>query len=236
MFKKKQKLDPNAVFALSVPTVDGIELFSIPGEVVESLRQLGSRLGRAGELPRRLALVAALRGEGVTYLSRALAATIAYDTSASVCWVDLNWWWSSPFPECDTHSKGLADVISKEITIEEAVCSTGWPNLAYLPAGTLAPESRPVVARSKDLKRAIDYLGRQYDHLILDIPAVLATSDAVHLANLGTTCCLVILHGVTFIEDTRRALDEIEHLPVMGTALNQVYYKTPRQIVQLLNS
>lgn len=236
MVKKKPKLDPNTVFALSVPAPDGSELFSIPGEVVESLRQLAARLGRGGEFPRRLALVAALRGEGVTFLSRSLAATLAYDTHASVCWVDLNWWWPSTLPVCQAHEKGLADVLSREITVEEAVCTTGWSNLAYLPAGALVPESRPVMARSKDLQRVIDYLSRLYDHLILDIPAVLATSDAVHLAALGTACCVVIMQGVTFMEDVKRALDEVEHLPVLGTVLNQVDYKTPQQVVHLLNS
>ena len=132
--------------------------------------------------------------------------------------------------------RGLADVLSREITVEEAVCSTGLaePGLSVRRGAGAGkpPGGRP----QQRLTRVIDYLSRLYDHLILDIPAVLATSDAVHLAALGTECCVVILQGVTFVEDAKRALDEIEHLPVMGTVLNQVRYKTPRQVVHLLNS
>src|SRR3954454_19745865 len=46
-----------------------------PAPVVESLRYMLARLrlGDAGELPDRLGITSAIRGEGVTFLSRALA-------------------------------------------------------------------------------------------------------------------------------------------------------------------
>jgi Mrp family chromosome partitioning ATPase len=43
-------------------------------------------------LPRRVAVIAALRGEGVTHTAVVLGATLAHDTGARVCIVELNWW------------------------------------------------------------------------------------------------------------------------------------------------
>ena len=57
-----------------------------PARVAASLRYFLARvqLHDAQGLPSRLALTSALVGEGVTYVTRSLAAVIAYDTEASV--------------------------------------------------------------------------------------------------------------------------------------------------------
>ena len=61
-----------------------------PPRVAGSLRYFLARvqLHDAQGMPERLALTSALVGEGVTYITRSLAAAIAYDTDASVVVVD----------------------------------------------------------------------------------------------------------------------------------------------------
>ncbi len=236
MFRKKKKvIQPDIVRGLTVPNENNGELISWDEGVVDSLRYLTTRLSREGSFPKRLAILSALRGEGVTFVSRALAAEFAYDTGSSVCWVDLNWWWPSTLPNESNGFNGLAGVLTGDCQTYEAISSTGWDNLDFLSAGILPPQSRPVFARSNNLSLTIENLSQYYDHLILDIPAILATSDAVHLAGLGTACCMVIMEGVTPMEDVKQALDEISHLPILGTVMNQVNHKTPQQIIRLLN-
>ena len=54
------------------------------------------------------------------------------------------------------------------------------------------------------------------------------------LASLSDACCLVIRQGVTPVEDVRLALDEIEHLTILGTVLNQAHYATPAVILKFI--
>ncbi|MCA9936600.1 MAG: hypothetical protein KC415_21845, partial [Anaerolineales bacterium] len=84
------------------------------------------------------------------------------------------------------------------------------------------------------LKLYLDELGKRYDHLLLDTPAILATSDAIPLASLSNGSCLVIKQGVTSIENTKRALDDIAHLHILGVILNQVIVKTPKLFLKYI--
>ncbi|MCA9873792.1 MAG: CpsD/CapB family tyrosine-protein kinase [Anaerolineales bacterium] len=227
--KKKAGLPP-----LILPAGDGTPIYKFSGEVIDSLRYMVTRIMRNGQLPTRLAMVSALRGEGVTYISQALAATVANDMKARVCVVDLNWWWPSPIKLAARDNPGLAAVIAKEAKLDEVIEPTGWSNLALVPAGNMPVEHRPVTARSQELREIIDDLSTRFDYLILDIPAIHSTSDSIPLASLGDACCLVIRQGITTVEDVRLALDEIDHLPIIGVVMNRVKLATPASIAKLI--
>lgn len=221
---------PNPV-QLSIGTDQ--EGWVFPEEVIENLRGMITRVSKKGDFPARLSMVAALRGDGVTYLSHALAATLANDLPGKVCLVDLNWWSSST--QVPSSAPGLAAVLSSEANIEEVILPTARHNLALLPAGKLSRQDRPVISRDPALKRLIDDVGTRFDHLILDIPAILATNDAIPLASLASACCMVIRQGVTRVADAQRALEEIDHLEILGVVLNQVHYSTPARLTRLIS-
>jgi len=201
-------------------------------DVVEGLRYLLARAARREPLPRRLSLLAPLRQEGVTYLARGLAATIAYDLRATVCAVELNWWWPSSLP--GGPQPGLANVLSGQVRLDEALVGTSDPCLAWLPAGDLDPSQRSPVARSQALEAILTDLSRQFDYLILDIPAIRATSDALPLASLGLAGCLVVSQGGASVGTAQRALDEIAPLPMLGVLMNRMNLKTPRFLLQFI--
>src|SRR5215217_1301451 len=106
IFRKKQKAPLGAESALTLRTVDGAPLYTFPGPVINSMRHLETSLMYKGALPARIAMVAALRQEGVTYTTLALATTLAYDLAVRVCVVELNWWSpgvrTEPLPENQT--------------------------------------------------------------------------------------------------------------------------------------
>src|SRR5438093_13785994 len=60
-------------------------------DVVSNLRRLTTHLAYQDHLPERIAIVAALCGEGVTYTTLALATILANDLNTRVCAVELNW-------------------------------------------------------------------------------------------------------------------------------------------------
>jgi Mrp family chromosome partitioning ATPase len=234
IFKWKTNKIFEEIPELIIPAVNGIPSFIYPGEVSESMRQLISRLNKKGGLPKSLAMMAALRQEGVSYLSQALGATIANDLGQRVCLVELNYWWPTPVFQFEGDERSLAAVIDKRMKLSKAVISTGWPNFNILPAGEIARHNRPKVANSEEIREIIKELEDLYDHLILDIPAILATTDAVALASLGSSACLVIHQGITPVEDVNQALDEVEHLNIAGVALNRSKFASPKQIIRVI--
>src|SRR5215211_3129776 len=106
IFRKQQKAPLGAESALTLRTADGAPLYTFPGPVITSMRHLETTLMYKGALPTRIAMVAALRQEGVTYTTMALATTLAYDLAVRVCVVELNWWSpgvkTEPPPENET--------------------------------------------------------------------------------------------------------------------------------------
>jgi Mrp family chromosome partitioning ATPase len=70
--------------------------------------------------------------------------------------------------------------------------------------------------------------------VILDIPALLANSDAIALASLADAGFLVVRQGITPIALIKQALDEIKHLSMLGIVMNQTYFHTPRWLYNLI--
>jgi Mrp family chromosome partitioning ATPase len=242
-----------AALPLALHASSGELLHSFPATVIDSIRHMENVLTYSGHLPKRIALVSALSGEGVTYSALALAATLANDLPTRVCAVELNWYspgmatrLSEPIiarpkrrrrktgaanpaaPPAFAGGPGLAGVLTQGTPLDDALIPTGLPNLHLLPAGDLLPQQRPGVARGDALKQCIDQLSERFDHIILDIPAIHSTGDAVALASLGDGCCVVVRQGLTPAASVRRALDDLKHLVMLGVILNQAHSYLPR--------
>ncbi|MCB9420725.1 MAG: CpsD/CapB family tyrosine-protein kinase [Ardenticatenaceae bacterium] len=233
LIRKNKKLDSVVDDQpISIEDTDGKTVLTIPENVIVDLRKMVTRIDKVDRLPPRLVVTSALTGEGVTFISRALAATISNDLGRKVCIVELNWWSPSSFME--PVEGGLAAVLNDESILEDEIIDTGWKKLSVLPAGVIARQDRPIVARSAKLKETIYQLGERFDHLIIDVPAIRLTSDSIPLSSLGNACCLVIKQGVTTVEDVKQSLDEIDHLSILGVVLNQVHVNTPGKLLDLI--
>lgn len=250
--KKTQDIDFDRV--LTVRAAAGVLQRTFDPDIVQSFRYMSTELTLNSELPRRVAVIAALRGEGVTHTAVALGATLSSDTGASVCVVELNWWApgmislldprvvveasakkggkksKAEIPSLDPvlpGHPGLSKVLANEASLDDAILHTDIPNFDLLPAGELPIAKRPSVARSAALRQFLDRLSERYDHLILDIPAVRTTSDAIVLASFGNACIVVARQGATSITSVQQALDDVKSLTMLGVVLNKVSIQMP---------
>lgn len=226
-FLRGKKLETESAFPLSLTGKDNESWIEFPGPVVGAVRQAVNRIMRTAPFPEKLVLTSALRQEGVTYLSKAIGAVLAQDFGRNCCVMELNWWWPADYPKSIAARDGVAEILEDKTTLEETLVPTGFSNLSLLPAGKLAAILRPSFAGSNALTALIDTVGKQFDHLILDIPAVTAASDSILLAGHGTGLCLVIRQGVTPVSRVRATLDDLDHLEIIGVILNQVNVATP---------
>jgi Mrp family chromosome partitioning ATPase len=252
---------PNAGVEYGVPLtlrVPGEKLSrAFDTATVNTFRHMATELECNSGLPARTAFMSALSGEGVTYTAMAFGTTLATDTAERVCVVELNWWFPGMFsqlssggstqtkrrgrerkasqPEASMSARpGLAQVLSGDATLNDALIATEQPNLSLLPAGDLPIARRPAVARSAALRELLEQLSERYSRLVLDLPAILVTSDAIALAALSDACILVVRHGITPSASVKRALDDIRNERMLGVVLNQVALKTPRWITSLI--
>lgn len=237
MSRKKQKRlessqDWGEEFALTLSAEGGLPFITFSAGVVESIRYLLGRLSRQGVLPARLALTSSLRQEGVTYISRALGTVMANDLPVSVCVVELNWWWPAAVPPGAPFTQGLGGVLRGESTLEKALVRTNRPNLALLPARQVDLVQRPVYARSEKLLAVVDQLSEQFDYVLLDVPALQATSDAMHLVTLGEAAALVVRQGATPLNRVQQGLEDLSFMPLVGAVLNNVELATPEWVLR----
>jgi Mrp family chromosome partitioning ATPase len=261
IFQKRKRKVPPQIEPFVLRSTIGTPLIAFSPEVITRHRRMITNLLYQKEIPARIAILSTLQGEGVTYTSLAFGTTMASDLPKSVCVVELNMWspglltllrtatlpivhrrrlFRRPPPtevideKLLPSSLGVAGILAGTVSLEEALIPTSLPNLMLLPAGNLAIEQRPIAARSEAIKLLIEQIAEQFDHVILDIPAVLASSDAVALASLAETVCVVVRQGVTPTVIVKQALDEIKHMNVLGVVLNQTRYHTPNWLYNLI--
>lgn len=258
-FRKNKKDNENTLADYGIPlrTKEGRPITHFPEELLDNLRRMVTRIHYKDKLPKIISLTSAIRQEGVTYISWAMGATIAADLQKTVCVVELNWWFPTEqllFTQKDSvaavlngerkrdnhleHGRrcwaGLAAVLNGERELDNVRIPTNIENLSLLPAGHMPRTQRTVWARSRELQEVVAQLSEQFDYVLLDVPAVRTTSDAIPLASLGDACSLVVRQGVTNITDVRLALDDIAHLPVLGVIMNFVAFETPSFITKFI--
>ena len=167
-------------------------------------------------------------------MSRAIAAVIAHDLNRLCCLVDLNWGNPSNYESSTCDSSGLADVVTTGLSIDDVLVTTAEPNLVIMPAGVVPIAQRPVLAKSDRLAEVIDELAERYDHLVLDLPAVLATSDALALAFLCDAYAMVVHQGVTTQDQVLDAFDELRGVVNLGIILNRNATRIPKFLRRLI--
>jgi Mrp family chromosome partitioning ATPase len=202
-----------------------------PARVTESLRYMIGRLRlvEGEDLPERLGVTSAISGEGVTFVARTLGMVLANDAAKRVCVVDLNWWSPSNWPS-EAEQIGVADVLRDGCAVERTIVETAFPNLYVLPAGMAAPVERPALARSADLDKMLVELSEDFDHVLVDLPAVYATSESLTLAENCRQVVMVVGQGLTPDSQVKGALDELRGISVLGVILNRSRTKIPRVI------
>lgn len=118
---------------------------------------------------------------------------------------------------------GLSEVLSGQIEIADAIKSTQADNLDVITSGKYPPNPSELLLNRR-LIDLLDFVGSQYDHVILDTPPVLAVTDASILGKVAGIVMMVVksgAHPMRMIEDTVKNLNAAG-VRVNGTIFNQV--------------
>jgi Mrp family chromosome partitioning ATPase len=212
----------------------------LPRSVVESLRYLLGRrlLSSDGRVPSPLAVVSALHGEGVTTISKALAAIIANDLNERVCWIDLSWTSRTARPSlqaADGVAPGIIDVIGGQHGLDDVIQPTEHELLCLLGPGYIGDDQREALARSGQLSRLIDEVAEEFRYVVLDLPPILAGSEALATIRHSAAHIMVVRHGVTTAQQLKMAADEVRNVPSFGVVLNQFKTRIPKRLARFFS-
>lgn len=120
-----------------------------------------------------------------------------------------------------TNTIGLSNVLTKKVSVMDAVKDTGQENLHIITSGPIPPNPAELLS-AQTMDAMIEELKVNYDLIIFDAPPVLSVTDAQILANKCDGTVLVISAGKT---DKNSVLKTKELLlaskaKILGTVLN----------------
>lgn len=163
------------------------------------------------------------QGEGKTFVSKQLAQSLA-DTEYKVLIIDADMRRPKMHKRFRFNNKhGLSNVISNQVTFEDAFVYDEETNLDVLTAGTVPPNPSELLD-SKNFIDFLDHIKNIYDYIIIDTPPILPVTDALVIGKLVDKTILVINSKSTPKDVAVEAKERLYNLniPIFGVVLNQV--------------
>lgn len=119
------------------------------------------------------------------------------------------------------NTKGLTNVLTKQIHFHEAVQETVMENLNILTSGPIPPNPSELLA-SNAMKQLLEEAYKLYDLVLFDSPPILAVTDAQVLANLSDGSIMVTSSGFTDKDAAVKAKELLENAKskLLGAILN----------------
>jgi Mrp family chromosome partitioning ATPase len=124
----------------------------------------------------------------------------------------------------------LAEVVNDGVELSSVLVEAGNPGLTLLSAGVATLSDRPLLANGIELDRILSELDEEFDHLVLDLPAMSVSSESLTLAHKANAVLFVIRHGVTPEADAKAALEKLQGVPILGALVNRSTSKVPAVI------
>lgn len=123
----------------------------------------------------------------------------------------------------ESNLKGLTSVLTKTLTLNEAIYSTYIPNLDILTSGPTPPNPSELLS-SKSMTTVMEEISTMYDYIVYDTPPVLAVTDSQLLANKCDGVILVVVSEKTHKNRALRAKKQLERTRcrILGVVLNKV--------------
>ncbi|MFM0414728.1 polysaccharide biosynthesis tyrosine autokinase [Paraburkholderia aromaticivorans] len=108
-----------------------------------------------------------------------------------------------------TGAGGLAEVLTGQIKLDQAIRNTDVYGLSFIAAGR-RPRNPSQLLSTPRMQQLLDRLGKLYDMVIIDTPPVLAVSDANLIASFAGSTVLVVRPNAQSereLEETAQRLD-----------------------------
>ena len=122
----------------------------------------------------------------------------------------------------DNSDKGLAEVLSGGVAIEDAIVHLPESGVRVVFGGNCKGASSDLLA-SDEMAKTLNALRQSFDHILLDTPGVLGATDAAVVGLACDAVVLVAISGKTRIDEITRAKETLNNVGVnvVGAVLTQ---------------
>lgn len=189
-----------------------------------------------GEKSRVVVLSGMESGNGCSWICARMAEVLASQTSGSVCVVDANLRSPGLHREFGVPNHyGLTDALQVTEPIRRFVTSLSRPNLWLLSCGAEV-EGMHTMLGSDRMRALLPELQREFDHVLIDAPAMGSGEDSVMLGRNAEGVILVLRANSSRRESARKAVRTLEHsnVRVLGAVLNHRTFPVPEAIYRKL--
>ena len=219
LFKKKHIEDTNT-------QDNGARLvtFAEPKHVIsEQFRTLRTNIEFAGAALDKLQVVmftSAEMSDGKTTVSTNVAVTWA-QAGKKVLYVDADLRRPTAHSTFDLlNTRGLTTILASDAQPKDTVQETFVPNLEVLTSGPVPPNPAELLS-SHRMVALVDWMRNNYDIVVLDVPPVMAVTDAQVLVPLVDGTVLVTTFGKTLKNNLQRTVEtlRISNTKILGIVL-----------------
>ncbi|MCE5328569.1 MAG: CpsD/CapB family tyrosine-protein kinase [Planctomycetaceae bacterium] len=191
------------------------------GQVAEQYRALRTQLiAHFKDKPFAAIVTSAQSGEGKTITCLNLALSLAGLKDSRTVVVDCDFRRSTVGAMLhDSSSKGLADVLRGQASINEVMRPTPYPNFSVVLAGRSSQEEAPELMARGELDDVVRHMQKNFDYVLFDTPPINALADAGMIGRLTGEALLVVRMNKTQREAVQAALHRLEPLRVRVAGL-----------------
>lgn len=121
------------------------------------------------------------------------------------------------------NEQGLANLLSDECLLEEAVTHTSNPNLDIVSYGAIPPNPSELLS-SDNMKQMVEVFEKKYDYILFDTPPVNMVIDVIPIISLSDGIVLVTKHKDTTYPELNKAVDTLKrnNAKILGIIINQI--------------
>lgn len=215
---------------LSAPTTP----LNIGAKELEEVTKLVQRLFLlpGTESPRTVVFVGTEPGTGCSWMCARAAEVLAGQIAGSVCLVDANLRQPSMHQMFDIPNHyGLTDALRFNEPIANFTRPLSRANLHLLSCGSLEANAHAQI-NSDRMRLRLAELGREFDYLLIDSPALSICNDAVLLGCASDGVVMVLKANSSRRESAKKAVDELQaaRARILGAVLNQRTFPIPESI------
>ncbi|HVB85823.1 MAG TPA: CpsD/CapB family tyrosine-protein kinase [Candidatus Dormibacteraeota bacterium] len=209
------------------------------GAVNEEIARLVQRVFLSAPLTESSKVVAFCgvdRRAGCSWICARAAEFLTTQTPARVCIVDAN----LRDPSLHQHfrsklSPGFAEAIRSTAPIDNFVRTTRTDRLWLMTAGEVSEDPNGVLSAGR-LQTRFGDLREEFDFLLIDVPAIGASREALLIGQLSDGIILVVASNATRREPARVAKQNCDEakIPILGAVLNKRTYPIPEALYRRL--
>jgi tyrosine-protein kinase Etk/Wzc len=160
---------------------------------------------------------------GKTFVSINLAAVIA-QAGQRVLVIDADMRKGYSHTLLNTNwQNGLSDILSQQVSKEEAVRKTEVENLDFIPRGTIPPNPSELLMGPR-FNELIEWASKNYDIVMIDTPPILAVTDAAIIGHNVGTSLMIARFAVNTVKEMEISIRRFNQngIDIKGVILNAV--------------